>query len=159
MFSKINVFNWAEHCICEPQRLIMSQLFWNVDDWWLKIADRWPLSVFLKKSDIWAKFVIYIKFPSVCMSVCLSVCPSLTFFENNNKSLYLSQNKDNDTKFSGYDPWGLSRSSMLSRMTLSSVSPVRNPQRPPSPPLLDPPFLTHFWLSYQHEIFRVCSLG
>ena len=48
---------------------------------------------------------------------------------------YISaKNKDNDTKLSGYDPWGLSRSSMSSRMTLSSKSPVRNPQRPPSTP-------------------------
>ena len=31
---------------------------------------------------------------------------------------YISaKNKDNDTKLSGYDPWGLPRSSMLSRMT------------------------------------------
>ena len=54
-------------------------------------------------------------------------------------NLYISaKNKDNDTKPSGYDPWGPPRSSMVSRMTLSSKSPVRNPQCPPSTPLLDP---------------------
>ena len=41
-------------------------------------------------------------------------------------------------------------------MTLSSVSPVRNPQRPPSTPLLDPPpFLTHFQYRYQHMIHDI----
>ena len=48
---------------------------------------------------------------------------------------------------------------MMSGMTMSSMSLVRNPQRPPSTPLLDPPFLTHFWLRYQYEIFRVSFLG
>ena len=60
------------------------------------------------------------------------------------QSYISAKNKDNEMKVSGYDPWGLPRSSMLSRMTLSSKSSIRNPQRPPSTPLLDPPFLTHF---------------
>ena len=52
---------------------------------------------------------------------------------------YISaQNKDNDTKLSGCDHQGLPRSSMMSRMTLSSMSPVRKPQHPPSTPILDP---------------------
>ena len=55
-----------------------------------------------------------------------------------------TSNKDIDTKLSEYLPEGQTRSFMTSRMTLSSKSPVRNPQCPPSPPLLDPPFLTHF---------------
>ena len=55
-----------------------------------------------------------------------------------------AKNKDIDTKLSGYDPWGLPSTSIRSRMTLSSKSPVRNPQRPPSTHILDPPFLTHF---------------
>merc|ERR1711888_527700 len=48
---------------------------------------------------------------------------------------------------------------MTSGMTLSSMYPVRNPQHPPSTPLLDPPFLPHFSLRYKHKIFRVSSLG
>ena len=50
-----------------------------------------------------------------------------------------AKSKDNYTKPSGNDPWGLPRSSMLSRMILSSKCSVRNPQRPPSTSLLDPP--------------------
>ena len=53
------------------------------------------------------------------------------------QSYISAKNKDNDMKLSGYEPWGLPRSSMLPRMTLSSKSPIRNPQRPPSTPLLD----------------------
>ena len=69
---------------------------------------------------------------------------SVTFFERKKTNPYiLAKNKDNDTKLSGYDPWGLPRSSMLSRMTLSSKSPIRNPQRPPRG-FLTPIFLTHF---------------
>ena len=52
---------------------------------------------------------------------------------------YISaKNKDNDMKPSGYDPWGPPRSSMVSRMTLSSMSTVRNPQCSPSTPILYP---------------------
>ena len=51
---------------------------------------------------------------------------------------------DINTKFSGYLCWGEKTSFMTSGTTTSSKSPVRNPQRPPSTPLLDPPFLTHF---------------
>ena len=50
------------------------------------------------------------------------------------QSYISAKNKDNDMKLSGYDPWGLPRSSMLPRMTLSSKSPIRNPQRPPRAP-------------------------
>ena len=61
------------------------------------------------------------------------------------KNAYISaKNKDNDTKLSGYDPWGLPRSSMTSRLTPSSKSQIRNHQRPSSTSVLDPPFLTHF---------------
>ena len=75
-------------------------------------------------------------------------CPSLpSFLPSSGRyskilwtNLYIStKNKDNDTKLSGYDPWGLPRSSTLSRMTPSSKCPVRNLQCPPSTPLLDPP--------------------
>ena len=55
-----------------------------------------------------------------------------------------AKKKDNDMKLSGYDCWGLTRSSMTSWLTLSSMSPVRNPQCPPSTPLLDPLFLKNF---------------
>ena len=65
-------------------------------------------------------------------SVCTSVCTWPFTFS-------VSHPYNNDMKPSGYDPWGLPRSSMSSRITLSSMSPVRNPQRPPSTPLLDPP--------------------
>ena len=43
-----------------------------------------------------------------------------------------------DLKLSGCDPWGLPGSFMSSGMTLSTMSLVRNPQRPPSTTLLDP---------------------
>ena len=55
-----------------------------------------------------------------------------------------TEHKDNNTKLSGYDPWGQTRSSLTSSVTLSSKSPVRNPQRPPCTTMKDPPFLTHF---------------
>ena len=42
-------------------------------------------------------------------------------------------------KFSGYLLWGKKTSFMMSGMTLSSISPIRNTQHPPSTPLLDPP--------------------
>merc|ERR1712082_590105 len=81
-------------------------------------------------------------------------------FPTKTTNLYISaKNKHNATKPSGYDPWTLPRSSMASRMTLSSKPPVRKPQGPSSTPLLDPPFLTHFQYRYQHEIFRLSSLG
>ena len=69
----------------------------------------------------------------------MSVVRLLSSFTNP----YISaKNKDNDTKPSGYDPWGLPRSPMLSRMTLSSKYSVRNPQHPPSTPHSWPP---HSW--------------
>ena len=55
-----------------------------------------------------------------------------------------AKNKDIDTKLLRYDPWGLASTSIPSWMTLSSMSLVRNPQRPQSTSLLDPPFLTQF---------------
>ena len=71
------------------------------------------------------------------MYVCLSVCD---VFLTKTTNLYIStKDRDNDTKSSGYDPWGPKRSSMMSKMTLSSKSRVRNPQCPPSTPLLVPP--------------------
>ena len=56
---------------------------------------------------------------------------------------------DINTKFSGYVPWGEKTSFMTSWMTLSSMSPIRNPQRPLSTPLLDPP---HSWHTYNWDI-------
>ena len=70
-----------------------------------------------------------------------------------------TSNEDIKTKLSEYLPQGKIRSSMTTGMTMSCNSLVRNPQHTPSTPLLDTPFLTHFELRYQHEIFRVCSLG
>ena len=58
---------------------------------------------------------------------------------------YISaDNEDNTSKLPGYDPWDLQTTSIMSRMTLSSKSPIRQPQCPPSTPFLDPPFLIHF---------------
>ena len=52
---------------------------------------------------------------------------------------YISaKNKDNDTKLSGYDPWGLPSTSIMSWMTLSSMSLVSNPQCDTSTFLLAP---------------------
>ena len=69
-----------------------------------------------------------------------------------------TSNWDISTKFSWYLPRGKKTSFVMSGMIMSSMSPVRNPQCPPSTPLLDPPFLTHFQLWYQHKMFRVSSL-
>ena len=56
-----------------------------------------------------------LKLSSVCLSLCLSV--SLLPWTHP----YISAKyKDNDTKLSGYDHGGLSRTFMMSRMTLSS---------------------------------------
>ena len=53
---------------------------------------------------------------------------------------YISaNNKDIDTKLSGYVPWGLSSTSRSSWMTLSFMSPLRNPQHHQSTSLLCPP--------------------
>ena len=68
---------------------------------------------------------------------CLSLCH--VFFTKTTNIYISAKNDDNDTKPSGYDPWGPPRSYMVSRTTLSSMSPVWNPQCPPSTPLLDPP--------------------
>ena len=51
--------------------------------------------------------------------------------------LIKTSNKDINTKFSGYLSWGKRISFMTSGMTRLSMSPVRNPQCPPSTPLLD----------------------
>ena len=73
------------------------------------------------------------------MFVCMS------HFVTNVTYAYISaKNKDNDMKLSEYDPWGLPSTSMTSTMTLSTKSPVRNPQCPPSTNIKDIPFLTHF---------------
>ena len=50
-----------------------------------------------------------------------------------------AKNKDNDTKLSGYGPWGLLSTYITSWMTLSPKSPVRNPQHPPNPSPPRPP--------------------
>ena len=67
-----------------------------------------------------------------------SLTPSGRYYKilclHSEKHYNSAKNKDNDTKLSEYDPWGLPRSSMLSRMTLSSKFPIRNPQRPLSTP-------------------------
>ena len=77
------------------------------------------------------------------MSVSLSV--SLSCFCHVFSNAYISaKNKDNSMKLLAYDPWALHSQSRMSANTLSSMSPVRNPQRSPSTPLLNPPFLTHF---------------
>ena len=53
--------------------------------------------------------------------------------------------KDINTKLSWYLPWGKIRSTMTSGMTMSSKSSVRNTNHPPSMPLLETQFLTHFY--------------
>ena len=58
-----------------------------------------------------------------------------------------TSNKDITTKLSGYLSWGQTRSSMTSRMTLSSRSPVRNHHCPPSTLIKERGFLTHYSLS------------
>ena len=50
-----------------------------------------------------------------------------------------TSNWDINTKFSGFLPRGKKTSFMTSGMTRSSMSPVRNPQHPPSTPLIEPP--------------------
>ena len=85
-------------------------------------------------------FILY-KFLQ-CLFVCLSVC--YVFVTMVTHPHISAKNKDNDTKLSGYDPWGVPSTSMTSGMTLSSKSPVRNPKRPPSTPIKDRWFLTHF---------------
>ena len=69
-----------------------------------------------------------------------------------------TSNKDINTKFSGYLPRGKKTSFMMSGMTKSAMSLVRNPQHPPCTPLLDPPSW-HTSNRYPHEIFMVSSLG
>ena len=58
-------------------------------------------------------------------------------------------------KCSGYLPWGQTRTSMTSSMTLYSMSPVRNPKSPPSTHIKGPPFLTHFSERYKHKTLSV----
>ena len=74
-------------------------------------------------------------------------------------SSWHTSNWDINIKFSGHLPWGEKTSFITSGTILSSMTPVRNPQCPQSTLLLDPLFLTHFQLRYQHQIFRVSSLG
>ena len=59
-----------------------------------------------------------------------------------------TEHEDNNMKLSRYDPWGQIRSSMTSRMTLSSKCPVKNPQCPPSTPKKDP----HSWHTSNKDI-------
>ena len=75
----------------------------------------------------------------VCMlSICHVFVTTVTY-------LYISaKNKEMYTKLSGYDPGGLQRTLETSMMILSSKSPVRNPQCPPSTPMKNKGFLTHF---------------
>ena len=47
----------------------------------------------------------------------------------------------------------------MSEMTMSSMSPVRNPQRPPSTPLLDPPLLDTLLIKISTLIFQDIFLG
>ena len=47
-----------------------------------------------------------------------------------------------DKQLSGYLFWGITTSSIQSNMTLTSKTPIRNLQYPPSTPLLDRIFLT-----------------
>ena len=88
---------------------------------------------------------------------CLSVC--VPFFTMKTNPYISAKNKDNDTKPSGYDPWGLPRSSRLSKMTLSSKSHVRNPQRPPSTPLLDPLIPDTLLIKISTQNFQGIFLG
>ena len=62
----------------------------------------------------------------------------MSHFVTNMTYAYISAiNKDNDKKLSAYDPWGLPNTSIMSCMTLSFMSLVRNHQHPPSTPLPD----------------------
>ena len=79
-----------------------------------------------------------LKLRCVSLSLCLSLCPSPFCYQGHTLI------SDNDIKLSGYDHGGLRSTFMMSRMTLTSKSPVRNPQRPPSTPIKDRGFLTHF---------------
>ena len=82
----------------------------------------------------------YINFSCVCLFVCLFVCLSVSYvFVTMVTQPYISaKNKDDDMNLSGYDPSHQMLPSKTSWITLSSMSLVRNPQRPPSNPLLDP---------------------
>ena len=65
-----------------------------------------------------------------------------------------TSNCDINTKFSGYLPWGKRTSEMTSGMTLSSMSQVRNPQHPPSTPLLDLPLLGTLLIEISTQNFQ-----
>ena len=64
-------------------------------------------------------------YSTLCLGL-LSICSE----ELNNSP----KNQDNETKLSGYNPWGLSY----------DKSPVRNPKCPTSNYVLDQTFLTYF---------------
>ena len=84
-----------------------------------------------------------------------------------------TSNKDINTKFSGYLSWARIWSPMTSRMTMSSMSLIRTPQCPPTPPhFLDHPFwhtsnkdiITKFsvyqmWQGYQWPFFKKLLLN
>ena len=59
-----------------------------------------------------------------------------------------TSNWDINTKFSGYLPKDQIGSWKTSRMILSSKSPVRSPQRSPTPSFLTP----HYWHTYNKHI-------
>ena len=61
--------------------------------------------------------------------------------------------KDINTKLSGYHPLGQTRSSMTSRMTLSSKFLVRNPRHPPSTPMKDPPIFDTLPINWMYHNF------
>ena len=58
-----------------------------------------------------------------------------------------TSNEDFNMKLSGYEPWGQPSTYMMPRVTLSSKSPVRNHQCPPSNPIKDP----HSWHSSNED--------
>ena len=70
-----------------------------------------------------------------------------------------TSNWDINTKFSGYIPWGKKMIHDIRNDYVLHES-VQEPSMSSKYPILDPPpFLTHFWLRYQHKLFRVSSLG
>ena len=67
-------------------------------------------------------------------------------------------NWDINTKFSGYLPWDKKTSFMTTGMTMSSMGLVRNPQRPPSTPLLDTLLIDISTQNFQGIFFGVKNL-
>ena len=71
-----------------------------------------------------------------------------------------TSNWDINTKFSGYLLWGKKTWFMTSGMTLYIISLVRNPQCPPSTPLLEPPswHTSNWYISTKFSGYLLCSL-